>query len=133
MRNAAQSKFVGQIVESVQVFDNKTKFPHQPRIFKIFFQSGIKFGHKKRVVIRQGGDKGRIDGKIIFRRMAGTTGSTVTVKGLVKKDLPALFDQLGIRIRSRRWRGHVAAGQQNQAADKHDYRFHVFLLSTSKV
>ena len=50
MRNTAQGKLVGQIVESVQVFSNETKFPYQARIFKIFFQIGIEFGNEKRII-----------------------------------------------------------------------------------
>jgi hypothetical protein len=101
MWHPAHDEFVWQIVKTIQVLLNQPKLPHQPGILKILFQGRIEFRDKERIILRQSGDKGGIDGEVIFFRMAGPTSSAVAVKCFVEEDLFP-FGNEGLRRTGRR-------------------------------
>ena len=90
MRYAAHHEFVRQIVKSVQVLQNEPELPHEGGVFEVLLQVGIELRYKKRIIIWQCGNKGWINGDVVFSGMARSASSPVSVKGFVKKKIPSL-------------------------------------------
>ena len=79
-------------VESIHIFKEQAKLPEQFSIFKVL-QIGIEFVYKQRIVRWQCGDEFGIDGKIIFRPVAGSACTTISIKGFVIKKMLTQLDQ----------------------------------------
>jgi hypothetical protein len=54
-------------------------------------------GGEQRVVLRQAGNVGGVDGIAVVPRMAGAAGAAVAAEGLREEDSAALLDQVPVR------------------------------------
>ena len=89
MRNAAHDELVSQIIESVQVLQNQAELPHQPRVLEVPLQVRVELGDEEGIVAGECGDEGRVDGEVIFWRMAAPACPPVPLERLLEEDLPA--------------------------------------------
>ena len=104
MRYATHGEIVGEIVDAIQIFQDQAALAHQPWILEILVEVRVKFGDEQRVIVREGGDKRRIDGQVILRPVTGAAGSAITIEGFLEEQI-APFSHQRITCGSRlgRW------------------------------
>ena len=115
MRHPPHDELVLEIVEAVQIFENQPELAHQRGIFEVLLQVRVELGDEQGIVLRERGDECRIDGEVVFRRMAGAAGTPVARERLVEEQVPPLRDELALTIGRR---GGLAAGQPDDGAQE---------------
>ena len=114
--HAPHDKFLGQVIEPVQVLQDEPELAHQPRVLEVLLQVRIELGDEEGIVGRQGGDEGGIDGEVVLRRMAGPAGPAVPAEFLVEEDVLPSGDELALAV-GRRGRDGLAGGQSRRTQD----------------
>ena len=92
MRDAPHDELVPQVAEPIQVLEDQPELPHQRRILEVLLQGRIEFGDEERIVLREPGDERRIDGEVVFLRMAGAARAPVASECLFEEEPGASRD-----------------------------------------
>src|SRR3989475_2767984 len=98
VRHPPHDELVLEIVEAIQIFENQPELAHQRGILEVLLQVRVELGDEQGIVLRERGDECRIDGEVVFRRMAGAAGTPVAGERLVEEQVSPLGDELAQAI-----------------------------------